>query len=439
MKLEGKDVAVLGAGGSGLAAAALALGCGASVAAYDSGDPEELAEAVKKFAALGVVLTTGKAALSPEKRFDLAVISPGIDERWPIGKAFRNVSSDLIGEIEFAWQQSRIPVIAITGTNGKTTTTGLITHMLNGCGLKAVAAGNIGYAYSEAVGSGVAYDWIVLEVSSFQLETIRTFQPTVSIWTNFAPDHMDRYSALEDYRAAKMRIFENHGDGSTAIVKKEDALPIADAVTFSAFETGGNYYYESGRILVASSDVSYDFRGSALHGLHNAENVMMALAVGDRLGLDRARVSDSIDSFRPPEHRCEAIAEQDGVIWVNDSKSTNIHSLESALRGQDSPVVLICGGKEKGLDFGELTGLVSASVKNVICIGETAEKVSQIWENAADCYTADSVEEAVAMAARWATSGDVVLFSPGTSSFDMFSGYVERGNRFREAVQQHLS
>ena len=439
MDLKGKDVAVLGAGGSGIAAAALALGCGASVTAFDSGDPRKLAPSVEKFAEMDVVLTTGEEALSPAKKFDLAVISPGIDENWPIGKAFQEASSELIGEIELAWRLSEIPVIAITGTNGKTTTTALIAHMLEGCGLKAVAAGNIGYAYSEAIHSGEKYDWIVIEVSSFQLETIRSFRPQIAIWTNFAPDHMDRYGSVEDYHSAKMRIFQNYDDESFAILKNEDGIDLPNAVTFSAFQLGGCYFYEKGEIHSSQSASAFDFSSCRLHGLHNAENVMMALAVAARLGLDRDAVSEAIKTFEAPAHRCEPIPTDDGITWVNDSKSTNLHSLESALRGQEKAVILVCGGKEKGLDYAEITELASASAKHVICIGETAEKITAVWGDELPCEIADSLSTAVAKAAEVAEDGDIVLFSPGTSSFDMFSGYVERGNQFREAVQQHLS
>lgn len=439
MNLKGKNVAVLGAGGSGLAATALALGCGATVAAFDSGSPEKLAPAVAKFAGLGVVLTTGDAALSPDRKFDLAVISPGIDENWPLGKVFQEAAGELIGELELAWRLSDVPVIAITGTNGKTTTTGLIAHMLNACGKKAVAAGNIGYAYSEAVHSGEDYEWIVIEASSFQLETIRSFQPQIAIWTNFAPDHMDRYAAVEDYRAAKMRIFENRDDSTFAILKKEDGIEMPNAVTFSAFQADGDYRYEAGGIRTSQSPADFDFSSCQLHGLHNAENVMMALAVADRLDLDRGVVAEAIQTFEAPEHRCEPVAKQNDITWVNDSKSTNLHSLESALRGQEEQVILICGGKEKGLDYAELSELAAGSVKHAVCIGETAGKIEAAWGEMIPCETASSLHAAVEMAGAAARSGDVILFSPGTSSFDMFSGYIERGNQFREAVQQHLS
>lgn len=427
-------MAVLGAGGSGYAAATLATLRGARVSAFDSGDPGKLADAVERFAGIGVKLVCGEAALEPPRQFDLTVISPGIDAGWPIGQAFTVASDELIGEIEFAFRLSKVPVIAITGTNGKTTTTELVATMLKDAGLRAVAAGNIGLAYSEVVASGEDYDWIVLEVSSFQLETVSRFAPRVAVWLNFAPDHMDRYVTVADYRAAKLRLFENHPGDASAICKREEELGLPNSTTFSAFVNDGDFSYREGKIIHGSSSRSFDFSSCRLHGRHNAENVMVALAVADVLGISWETIRSSIEEFRAPAHRCEVVAEIGGVLYVNDSKSTNLHSLESALQGQEQPVVLIAGGKEKGLDFSALRGLVSQTVKAAVCIGEIAERVAEAWRDAVPCRVADSVAEAVSQASDAAGEGDVVLFSPGTSSFDMFSGYEERGNAFRAAV-----
>ncbi|MDF1658371.1 MAG: UDP-N-acetylmuramoyl-L-alanine--D-glutamate ligase [Verrucomicrobiales bacterium] len=438
MRLAGKSIAVLGAGGSGLAAASLALHCGASVAAFDSGDPKKLLPAVEKFAAKGVTLTCGEAALSPAEKFDVAVISPGIDAGTPIGKAFELAAGELIGEIEFANRLSDVPVIAITGTNGKTTTTSLIDSMLRGVGLKSVAAGNIGKAYSEVVVEGESLDWVVLEVSSFQLETVVDFAPCISVWMNFAPDHMDRYQTLQDYRAAKLRLFERVNYQTLVVSKFEEGFDFPLQSTFSAFTTEAELGFESGKIVDRASGRTFDFHSGNLHGKHNAENVMVALAVADQLGLSWELVRESIHEFEAPAHRCEKITTIGGVTFINDSKSTNLHSLESALAGEEKPVVLIVGGKEKGLDFLSLNELVSVRVREAICIGEVAEKISRDWSAVTNCTTAVSVEEAVAKSIDLAEAGEVVLFSPGTSSFDMFRGYEERGEAFRKAVTDRM-
>lgn len=435
MELNGKRLAILGAGGSGFAAAALAVSRGAEVVAFDNGSPEKLEAAAARFAGIGVSLVRGENALAPEGHFDLAVISPGIDTAWPIAKAFAAASEELVGEIEFAFRLGDAPVVAITGTNGKTTTTSLVAEMLRAAGLRAVAAGNIGLAYSEVVLSGERYDWIVLELSSFQLETVSTFAPKVALWLNFAPDHMDRYTSVADYHRAKFRIFEKLGEEGLAIHKLECELGLAGRRrTFSAFSGGGDFRYEAGEIRHDASGRRFPFSAAKLQGKHNAENVMAALAVADELGIEWDSVKEAILAFAPPPHRCEKIAEIGGAIYLNDSKSTNLHSLESALAGQESPVVLIAGGKDKGLDFAELRDLAAKAVRVAVCIGEIAGHIAEAWSGAVPCHRADSLDEAVTVASTHARNGEVVLFSPGTSSFDMFSGYEARGDAFRKAV-----
>jgi len=435
MELTGKQIAVLGAGGSGYAAAALGLARGAVVSVFDSGSPEKLAPAVSRFAALGARLTCGGEALRPPGRFDLCVISPGIDASWPIAAAFAEASGELVGEIEFAWRLGNAPVIAITGTNGKTTTTALVAAMLGAAGLRSIAAGNIGLPYSEVVLSGKNYDWIVLETSSFQLETVSTFAPRIALWLNFAPDHMDRYRTLDEYFNAKKRIFANLGGNDLAVRKLECELGLAGReATFSAFASGGDFNYGSGNIIHPASGRRFPFTQGELQGKHNAENVMAALAVADEIGIPWDSVEAALLAFKAPPHRCEKVAEIDGAIYLNDSKSTNLHSLESALNGQEVPVVLIAGGKNKGLDFSELREVAARSVREVVCIGEIAGHIAAAWDGAVPCHPAAGVDEAVGMARTLARPGEIVLFSPGTSSFDMFTGYEARGDCFRRAV-----
>ncbi|MDA7926845.1 UDP-N-acetylmuramoyl-L-alanine--D-glutamate ligase [Verrucomicrobiales bacterium] len=436
MNLKGQRVAILGAGGSGLAAAALALSCGAQVEAFDSGSSDKLSAAAVRFEELGVTLTTGKTALAPSGRFDLTVMSPGIALTWSIARIFSGVSDELVGEIEFAYRANRTPIIAITGTNGKTTTTSLITEMLKGAGLKAVSAGNIGLPFSEVVTSGEDYDWVVLELSSFQLESISTFAAPIAIWLNFAPDHMDRYDTVEAYRSAKERIFINRSSDAVAIVRKgEDVADGWPRIEFSAFDDTADYFYSERKIGQAGSNETFDFSACELQGRHNAENLMVALAVADHLLIDRQSVRSALQSFLPPAHRCEKVGVKNGVVFVNDSKSTNLHSLESALAGQDEPVVLIAGGKEKGLDFSTLSELVKATVKSAVCIGEIASSIADQWSASVPCECAANLELATEMAFAAAGEGGVVIFSPGTSSFDMFSGYEARGDAFRDAVK----
>lgn len=435
MDLSGAEVAVLGAGGSGFAAAGLARSRGATVTVFDSGDPGKLAPAVSRFGESEIDLVVGEAALHPGRRFDLSVISPGIDLKWPIARAFDEASSELIGEVEFAFRLSEIPVIAITGTNGKTTTTSLIAEMLKSAGLATVAAGNIGLAYSDVVSSGENFDWIVLEVSSFQLESVSRFSPRIAIWMNFAPDHMDRYETVADYRRAKQNIFRNVDAATTVIRKWEDRVYDGPAITFSAFEKGGAFEFSDGAIVHPATGRRFPFRDCALHGRHNAENVMVALAVADELGLSWNAVARSVETFRAPAHRCEKVGEVGGVTFINDSKSTNLHSLQSALAGQEGPSVLIVGGKNKGLDFSEVIPALSGGVRHAVCLGEIGMEIASLWRDVLPSTVVETMESAVRAAYEKAEPGDVILFSPGTSSFDMYSGYEARGEAFRKAVE----
>ena len=440
MNLSGQNIAILGAGTSGFAAAELARSRGAGmVCVYDSGDAEKLAPRESVFSKIGVDSIFGEAALSAPSNTDLTIISPGIDAGWPIGKAFADTGAPLIGEIEFAWQcNPDTPVIAITGTNGKTTTTELTADILNGVGLKAVAAGNVGTAYAEVVLSGVDYDAIVVEVSSFQLETIATFRPSVALWMNFAADHMDRYTALEDYRNAKLRIFENQTADDFAIVKSGEVIEtVAQKITFSGFSDDADLTLNDGTIFYHADSI-LEFRSTRLNGKHNAENVMAAMAAVQCRGIEYGAMEETIRSFQAPPHRCEIVATVADVTFVNDSKATNLHALESSLRGQEAPVILIVGGKDKGLDYNEITPIVGDATTRIFCIGEMRERIFEAWKDVAACEISDSLESAVNSAASAATKGQTVLFSPGTSSFDMFSSYGERGEAFRAAVN-HLN
>lgn len=434
MVLTDTEIAVLGAGTSGFAAARLAAERGGRVTVFDSGDPEKLESRVSDFEGIGVNLVCGQAALEPTSQFDLSVVSPGIDLASPLATAFASCSTEQIGEVELAFRIDDTPLIAITGTNGKTTTTSLVADMLRGGGVRAVAAGNIGYAYCDVARSEKDLEWIVLEVSSFQLESICDFKPRVAVWMNFAPDHMDRYRSVEEYREAKMRIFRNVDEDVTVIQKWEDLPHAGQSVTFSAFSGEAEFTFDDGRIVHRPTGREFFFRDCHLHGKHNAENVMVALAVADELGLSWNAVARPIENFRAPAHRCEKVRVLDDVTWINDSKSTNLHSLESALAGLDEPTVLIAGGKRKGLDFSTLLPRLEG-VKSAICFGEIGTEIAGQWCDHTRTEVADSLEEAVSAARVQAAPGDVVLFSPGTSSFDMFSGYEARGDAFRTVVE----
>lgn len=437
MNLQGQRIAILGAGTSGRAAARLALADGAAwVGVFDTADPEKLAEAAMSLEEAGIAHCFGESALLPPRDLNLVVISPGIDVSSSLAQEFLKTGAPLIGEIEFAWRHCDFPVVAITGTNGKTTTTELTAAVVEAGGLRTIAAGNYGHAFSEVMLSGQRFDVVTLEISSFQLETITSFRPKVAVWLNFAPDHLDRYDSLQSYRAAKLRVFEFQKADDHAVVNAAEAPDSGDAevMSFSAFGASADYDFHEGWIRFREEPI-LDFASVRLHGKHNAENVMAALAVGSCLGIDPRGVLETVRQYAPPSHRCEPVGEVDGSLYINDSKATNLHALASSLRGQEHPVVLIVGGKEKGLDYGEIRELLPGKVSHAVCLGEISAKIAEAWGDLISCECAESMEQAVGLANRAAASGQSVLLSPGTSSFDMYSGYAERGDAFREAVR----
>jgi UDP-N-acetylmuramoylalanine--D-glutamate ligase len=433
-KYAGQTHAILGMGTSGMAAARLARHLGADVVLLDDGDPAKLFPASAKAMAEGFKFITGSNSLTCEQAFDLAILSPGIDPSWPLARSVIDKGVPCVSEVEFAFQQTTVPVIAITGTNGKTTTTGLIAHLLAALGKRTVPCGNYGTALAEVVLAGEPLDVLTVEVSSFQLELISTFHPVVSVWMNFAPDHLDRHPSLEAYRAAKLRIFENQTPSDTAVINGEESYPALNArcATFSAWRDDTAWTFRAGVIHFEGRPV-LALADTKLRGRHNAENIMAALAAVTALGLPLEAAAAHVASFSPPRHRCEIVATIHSREFLNDSKATNIHAMESALRGQDQPVVLIAGGKEKGLDYAPILPLIRDKTTHVFTIGEIGPALALTWPGAVPC---PDLESAVQQAYAAAAPGQSILFAPGTSSFDMFTGYGHRGDVFCQIVHQ---
>ena len=437
MNYQGKEVAVLGMGRSGEAAAILLVCLGARVTVLDSADANVLGAAkVAKMGGMGINLVMGSNAQKDAASYDLAVLSPGIDPKTALVQNFLARGIPVIAEIELAYQSSATPVIGITGTNGKTTTTELVAAMLTGAGVRTVAGGNIGKPYSEIVAEGQLMDIITLEVSSFQLERIQKFKPKISVWLNLTPDHLDRYANEDEYRNAKLRIFENQTGEDWAVVNFRDSLPPLQAkrITFSAYELGADLHLQNDVIHYKDQPL-LDPRETHLRGHHNTENLMAALGIGLARGLTPDQMGPALRAYRPQPHRCEVVRELDGVIYVNDSKATNLDALEKALISETRPVILIAGGKDKGFTFDTLAELVGQKVRWVVLIGEMAERIATSWREFVPCEQVSSLAEAVNIAWSISQSGEVVLFSPGTSSFDMFKSYADRGNQFRALVQ----
>jgi UDP-N-acetylmuramoylalanine--D-glutamate ligase len=436
VKYQGKKAAVLGAGLSGTAAALLLRHEGAEVTVLDSAEEKALLKStIENLRANGVEVRSGSAAEHDSAPYDLVVLSPGIDPISPLAMNFSSRKIETIGELELGFRSANAPVIAITGTNGKTTTTELLAQMLNACGQRTVACGNIGKPLCEVALKQRDLDVLTVEVSSFQLETISTFRPAVSVWLNFAPDHLDRYRSVAEYRAAKLRIFENQTAEDVAVLNAGEKLPktAARPVTFSAYTDQADFRLEGGSIIYQNTAV-LRMADTKLRGSHNIENLMATLAVGLARGLSFKQMVPPLCAYEPRPHRCEFVRIVGDVTYINDSKATNLDAVEKGLLAQNKPVILIAGGKDKGFTFETLRPLVSEKVRAAVLMGEMAGRIAEDWKGAVPCEIANSLADAVERAHAIAKPGEVVLFSPGTSSFDMFKSYADRGDQFRALV-----
>jgi UDP-N-acetylmuramoylalanine--D-glutamate ligase len=434
MTLTGKHVSILGVGRSGRAAAVLALREGASVSAWDTAG----ASAFDGMPAEVSCHPQATAEQAAGHRCDLLVVSPGIDTYGPYVAAFAAGAGEVIGEVELAARYFSGRIVGITGTNGKTTTTELVARLLSHAGLGGTPCGNYGTPFAEVVMLPNPPQAVSLELSSFQLETLRQLHPVVAIWLNFAPDHMDRYPTVEAYRAAKLRIFENQTASDVAVVRRgADLPPLAARVVEFSTEDPTTEWFSDGHIIFhhgkAIIDLDHD---TSLRGLHNAENTMAALAACQALGLPPFSVRDALHGYAPPPHRCELIRTLDGVEYLNDSKATNLHALECALRSQTRPVVLIAGGKEKGLDYSPVLPLLTQRAIAAVTFGQIARPLAELCATAIPSQAVATLADAVTTARALAPRGSTILLSPGTSSFDQFSGYEQRGNTFRDLVHQ---
>jgi UDP-N-acetylmuramoylalanine--D-glutamate ligase len=436
-RYKNQNIAVLGAGLSGSAAALLLRSEGAQVTVLDSAEEKNLLKStIDNLRAQGVRVICGVAADEDSSAYQTAILSPGIDPASPLARNFLSRGIEVISELELGWRSCETPVIAVTGTNGKTTTTELLAQMLNACGQRTIACGNIGKPFSEVARERQPFDVLTVEVSSFQLEAIETFHPSISLWLNFAPDHLDRYRFVADYRAAKLRIFENQTDTDVAVVNAIEKFPPIHPreITFSAYSDQADFQLSDGAIVYQNQAV-LRLSDTRLRGLHNIENLMATLAAGMARGLSFKEMIPPLCEYEPRPHRCEFVREVNGVEYVNDSKATNLDAVDKALRAQSKPVILIAGGKDKGFSFDPLRSLVTEKVRSTILIGEMADSIRRSWSGAVECEIANSLADAVERAHASAKHGEVVLFSPGTSSFDMFKSYADRGDQFRALVR----
>jgi UDP-N-acetylmuramoylalanine--D-glutamate ligase len=443
---------VIGLGRSGLASAAVLRERGASVIATDDKPLEELTAALERLGELGVRFVAPGALDAEFGKLTSAVLSPGIPLTNALVRRVQAARISVYSEIEVAYRISRAPIVALTGTKGKSTTTALIGALFRRAGFTTYVGGNIGNPLIRETASAEPGSWVIAEVSSFQLESIRSFKPRISALINVSPDHLDRYHSMDEYTEAKFRIFANQGPGDTFVGNLDDpivaSLGEGDAakrlrarVLWFARKAprGATLYVRNERIVYAPP--SGDPRAIEimplseipLLGAHNVDNVLAAVLVGLAAGLDPEALRAGVREFAPLAHRLQLVAEIDGVRYIDDSKATNPGSVIAALRAFDAPIVLIAGGKAKGTDFGELGVVASERAKAVIVIGEAADEIASTVARD-KVRRASSMAEAVALARELARPGDVVLLSPGCASFDMFASAEARGDAFARAV-----
>jgi UDP-N-acetylmuramoylalanine--D-glutamate ligase len=434
-------VTVVGLARSGVAAARTLNALGAVVTVTDKKPADQL---TAQIAALGSGAIRVEAGGHPDGIFietDLIVLSPGVP-KIPQVAAARQRGVKVISELELAWLLSGSPFIGITGTNGKSTVTTLTGLMLQKAGKGVLVAGNIGNALTEDVRLLRGRDWIVAELSSFQLEDIETFRPSVAAVLNVTQDHLDRYHDIAEYAAAKARIFENQTKKDVLVLNFDDPIvkaftkrTSATVVPFSRmlrFNPGmcvlNGYLEYNGKRLCRTEEIK-------IRGVHNLENAMAAAAMALAAGADRESVAAVLREFPGLEHRLEFVREKGGVAYINDSKGTNVGAVVKSVEGFTQPVILIAGGLDKGSDFSPLYDLFKQKVKLLVLIGKAADKMAKALGTATETVFAATLQDAVRLASAKAASGDVVLLSPACASFDMFKDFEDRGRQFKDAVK----
>lgn len=447
MQTRGKRFTVLGAGKSGLASVRLLLRKRAKVFLSDSAPKEKCRDAANELDELGVEYEFGDNTHRVLEA-DMIVSSPGVPQDAPILALAREKNIPIIGEIELAAEFATAPIVAITGTNGKTTTTALTGEIFKQASWNAVVAGNIGTAFAAVAEENLGERGVfVLEISSFQLDTIKNLRPKVSALLNITPDHLDRYKNYEAYIQSKFRIAENQKGYDVFVYNHDDAVvrSFADTLairtlSFSLKEEMKNGAYLDGEtIMIRIGREREALLGKdeiGIPGPHNLMNAMAAALMARSMGVELGAIRQTLRSFKGVEHRIEFVRELDGVRYYNDSKATNADALAVALQSfRESSIVLIAGGKDKGNDYSQVKSLVEEHVKAIIAVGDGAGKIIKFFGKTKPVLEAGhSMEKAVEFARREATQGDVVLLSPACASFDMFDNYMHRGDVFKELV-----
>lgn len=441
-KLTHKSCLIIGLGQTGLSCARFLADRALSVAVMDTRQqPPALTTLQQDYPQ--VLIKTGALDLDWMLKADLIILSPGVDPRLPEIRAAREAGIEMVGDIELFARYADAPVVAITGSNGKSTVTTLLALMAQLAGKNTRTGGNLGTPALDLL-EEAAPDFYILELSSFQLETVCSLNAFAAVVLNVSPDHLDRYDSVEDYQRAKQKIF--NGDG-VMVINRDDPIVSAMAddsriqIGFSLHRTEGvdfgllqkdgeTWLAEGNEPLLAASQMK-------MVGTHNLANALAALALGSAMALPMSAMLTALQAFKGLPHRCRLVRELDGVRWFNDSKATNIGACIAAIEGLagNGPIVLIAGGVGKDQNFSELTEALQKAVRAVVLMGEDADKIAAIVPSGVETLLAADLNDAVNQARQAAQQGDSVLLSPACASFDMFSGYVERGDKFEQAVR----
>jgi UDP-N-acetylmuramoylalanine--D-glutamate ligase len=449
MDLKNKRVLVVGLGKSGLSAAMFLRAQGARVTVSDSRSAVALAKEIPALLEAGIMVESGGHGLLTFRRQDLIVVSPGVPLDMPEVKQVVAFGLTVIGELELASRYLLGEVVAITGSNGKTTTTTLVGKILSDAGVPTQVGGNIGLPVIDLVVKSTPETVNVLEVSSFQLETIEEFHPRIAVILNVTPDHLDRHGSFEKYVAAKERIFERQGAGDALVLNGDDRVTQMSAARAKSevFWFSGTKAVRRGAFVRDGVIVWVEKEGGVtepimpvsevhLKGAHNIENVLAAVCAARLAKVSAESIRGSVATFTAVEHRLELVRKLNGVEFYNDSKATNVDATMKAVSSFHKGIHLILGGKDKDSDYGTMAELLKERVKAVYTIGSAAEKIERQLHGVVKMVAAGTMQTAVTEAAKAATAGDVVLLSPACSSFDQFENYEHRGRVFRQLVDE---
>ena len=443
MELKGKTFLVVGLARTGRECARFLAQRGAAVRVSDRRAAEDLRQEVESLAGLAVDYRLGGEEPAWLDGVDFVIPSPGVPPENVFVQRAAARGIPVLSEIEVAYRFFKAPLVAITGTNGKSTTTTLIGEMLKASGRKVFLGGNLGAPFIGALAQD--WDWGVVEISSFQLEWISEFRPRIAVLLNITEDHLDRYQSFADYCAAKERIFEAQSSDDVAILNREDPWVwrmrerIQARMVSFGFTESATGLFPAGEEIVwrdGASEERVSFGRARLQGVHNLENMMAAVAAAKCAGADHAAIQRTIDTFPGLEHRLEFVRDKDGVRYYNDSKGTNVGAVVKSLASFSEPVILLAGGVDKGGDYAPLEEGVRKKVRRLVLFGAAKELIARALGPLTETVIVDDIAAAVGDAAAHARAGDVVLLSPACSSFDQFANYAERGKVFKTLVQR---